>query len=146
MSERLVHKLADGQNPGSGSAAVPRDKALCLVVDERSGFSCEFQTAAGWTWLLPYQRLISVELGDKGDALIAVFLSHQVLVQGANLSRIKEAMARGRNILVRAVPVGRKAEYQGEDVFVSEVQVVEKPTPEAKTLDEGPPGSARPRR
>ena len=142
MSERLGRKLADGQNPEPGSAAVPRDKVLCLVVDEGSGFSCEFRTAIGWAWLFPYQRLTYAEIVDNGDALIVVFSSHQVLVQGTNLNKIKEAMARGRNIVVQAVNVGRKGEYQGEDVFVSGVQVVEEPTSEEKALDELPPGSA----
>ena len=142
MSERLGHKLADGEKPVPGSAAVPREKELCLVVDERSGFSCEFQTTSGDAWLFPYHRLTHAEIDPDGGALRATFSSQEVLVEGTNLDKIKEAIARGRNVLVRAVDVRWKADYKGDDVFVSLVQVTEQPPSKEKTLDKEAPSPA----
>jgi hypothetical protein len=96
-----------------------------LVIDERWGFCCEFQTVEGESYLLPFQRLVFVETNRDGDTLKAAFSSHEVVLKGRNLAQVKAALARSRNFVARAFDVRRKGDYRDADLFISSVEVTE---------------------
>ena len=126
MSERLGRKLgltsaADPSTPPPRSVRKP-----CFVVDEKHGFICEFQQADGAALALPYAHLDSVKFAADGTSLTMRFSSHEVRIAGARLQKVKEALARGRNILVRAVEPRWKADYANDEVFVASIAVAEK--------------------
>jgi hypothetical protein len=124
MSGRLGQKLAS--RPGSVNPGIrPSDQELCLIVDERWGFCCEFQTVEGDSYLLPFQRLVFVETNHGGDTLKAAFSSHEVVLKGHNLAQVKAALARSRNFVARAFDVRRKGDYGDEQLFISSVEVTE---------------------
>jgi len=124
MSGRLGQKLVSG--PGSPNSGVqPTDQELCLVVDDRWGFCCQFVTVEAECYLLPFQRLVFVETDRSGATLKAVFSSHEVLLKGRNLAQVKDALARSRNFTVRAVDVRRTEDYRDEDLFISCIEVTE---------------------
>lgn len=131
MNEGLSQRLASGR-----SSPAPKEKDLCLIVDERAGFSCEFQTVEGDAWLFPYARLTYAEAPAVEGVLRVGFSSHLVTIEGANLQKIREGIARGRNVLVRAVETSRRSEYTGDDVFVSCIQVLERKGKESPEEEE----------
>jgi hypothetical protein len=132
MTGRLSEKLPGKRSASPDSTSQEADKELCLVVDERWGFSCEFRANDDAIWLFPYHRFTHTETALDGALLKIGFANHEVRVTGKNLDRIKEAIARGRNLLVQAVDAQRKNDYQGDDVFVSLVEVTEA-APRSKT-------------
>ena len=125
MTERLGRKL--GLSPAAGPVTPPTRavRKPCFMVDEKYGFICEFQQADGTALALPYAHLDSVELAADGTSMAVLFSSHEVRIAGARLHKIKEALARSRNILVRAVEPRWKADYANDEVFVAAIQVEE---------------------
>lgn len=126
MIGRLGKKLADSRKSDAHPTEVAGDKELCLVVNDGLGFCCEFHEREGRIWLLPYGRLEFVEMDPEGTVLTVVYSSHEILLKGENLWRIAEALGRGRSLQVQTADPSRKGDYQGDDVFVSEVQITER--------------------
>ena len=126
MIGRLGKKLADSRGGDAPPAEASGEKELCLVVNDGPGFCCQFHETNGRIWLLPYGRLESVEMDPEGTVLTAVYSSHEVLLKGENLWRVAEVMGRGRSLMVQTAEPSRKGDYQGDDVFISEVELTER--------------------
>lgn len=136
MTERLGRKL--GMPVTAASHGVRPAHKACFIVDEKYSFTCEFQQADGTAWVLPYALLNSVELAADSAVLTIAFTSHSVRVDGARLHRIKDALARGQNLLIRAVEPRWKADYANDEVFVSAIQLTERNEREPPEEDEAP--------
>lgn len=128
MSERLGKKLERCRPPAlpPGATAPPAVREACLVVDEKYGVACEFQRSNGSARVLPYHHWSSAEMTADGAGLTVVFSTTEVRIAGAHLEMIKDALARGRNVFVRAVDPRWKSEFRDDEVFVASLEITER--------------------
>ena len=130
MSERLGQKLerTPAPVPALGGATLRSVRQACLVVDEKWGFAGEFHRADGSAWVLPYGKLARVELTADGARMTVVFATCEVRIEGEQLAKIAEAIARGRNVLVRATDPRWKSAFKPDEVFVALLEITESKT------------------
>ena len=130
MSERLGQKLERSPAPvlAPGGAAPRAVRQACLVVDEKCGFAGEFHRTDGSAWVLPYGQLAKVEVTADGAGMTVVFATCEVRIEGDHLARIADAIARGRNVLVRATDPRWKSAFKPDEVFVTLLEITESKT------------------
>ena len=128
MSERLGQKLERSPAPVPAPGAPPPRavRQACLVVDEKCGFACEFQRTDGSARVLPYSQLANADVTADGAGLTVVFSTCEVRIAGEHLAKIKDVIARGRNLLVRATDPRWKSEFKSDEAFVSSLEIVER--------------------
>ena len=128
MSERLGQKLERSPAPvlAPGATAPRAVRQACLVVDEKCGFAGEFHCTDGSAWVLPYGQLAKVVVTADGAGLNVVFSSCEVRIEGERLAKIADAIARGRNVLVRATDPRWKSAFKDDEVFVDSLEITER--------------------
>jgi hypothetical protein len=128
MSERLGEKLERSlpPAPGPGATVARATRPACLVVDEKCGSACEFQRSNGAVVVLPYHHLSRVELTADGAGLTVAFSETEVRLAGAQLGAIKDALARGCNVCVRAADPRWKSAFRDDEVFVATLEITER--------------------
>lgn len=128
MSERLGQKLerTPAPVPALGGATPRSVRQACLVVDEKCGFAGEFHRADGSAWVLPYGKLARVEVTADGARMTVVFATCEVRIEGEQLAKIADAIAHGRNVLVRATDPRWKSAFRPDEVFVTFLEIAER--------------------
>jgi len=142
MNERNARSLSVPLSaPNSAEAQPPQrsprtDKELCLEIDDSARHSVQFSLHEGDTVLFLHSDLEHAVLAADGRSLAIAFSTHEVRLEGANLGRVMETLARGLNLLVREADPARKSEYQGTEPLVSRILLLE--------LDDDTPAATQP--
>jgi len=135
MSHRPDKKPSPGVPPSEPAAAAPQaTKEACFVRENGGAAICSFQTAEGTTWMLPLGQFSLAQGDAEWGTLRLVFAGADIRLEGSQLEKIGEAIARGHAFRVCAVNPSFRSEYETE-VFVSLVRVTEVRPPRGEAED-----------